>query len=354
MNLKTPMVTTSAEVFQCSIVYSDWRHCHWHDARFPQVSDHREAIEFARRRFPGVRLYALGFSMGANSLVKMLGEAAREGEQKVLMLLLTLAPLSFNRITVNFRLSSFSFRLWMARSLFRIRLTMSNYRICEHLWFQTVNMWLILFFCDNSLRQFFHEWIYSRPLAYMVKRNLGSVDEWVLADSQCSHDAGTSSFWNDWFAVETLKSLSSCLRFETTFQSMSGRPMSILLVPDPFWTFCFGLGLNYLWAWWPYITSFLWFWIGRPILPCVFCKRACGHRKEPDLTLHLNHCRAFITCMMWTCLCCYWTLATTPSWHGKSNFMMCRQSSCFLYDEFVAMLLYVTATRIPISPWRSL
>lgn len=50
-DLKTPMVTTSAD-----------------------VSDLRQCVQFAKESYPRTPVYALGFSMGANSLVKMLGE----------------------------------------------------------------------------------------------------------------------------------------------------------------------------------------------------------------------------------------------------------------------------------------
>jgi predicted alpha/beta-fold hydrolase len=47
------------------------------------VSDLRRCVRFAKDQFPEAPVYALGFSMGANSLVKMLGEASSDSFRRV-------------------------------------------------------------------------------------------------------------------------------------------------------------------------------------------------------------------------------------------------------------------------------
>ncbi|CEP00380.1 AB hydrolase-1 domain-containing protein [Plasmodiophora brassicae] len=98
VNLRTPMVTTCAT-----------------------VGDVEDSLMFLRKKHPDAPIYAIGFSMGANMLVKYLGSSHREGRPQIVSGAVAVSnPFDFVKLSIK-------------------------------------------------LREFSNEWLYSRPLCMRVK-----------------------------------------------------------------------------------------------------------------------------------------------------------------------------------------
>jgi abhydrolase domain-containing protein 1/3 len=82
MGLKTPLVTCSA-----------------------LVQDIQDAVQFVRSQYPQAKIYACGFSMGANSLVKLLGQNGMFGINPGISAAVSVSnPFNFLKLSHNLRL----------------------------------------------------------------------------------------------------------------------------------------------------------------------------------------------------------------------------------------------------------